>query len=150
MLLFDLAEFTLDFAVIFRDAVEFGHCRPGFLHAAFTIGIAWRFREEEDAHAEDERPNEPDTHWYSPGARVWTLLSAKIDGVRGKYTRCDKKLVCTHECSAHLAGACFAGVHGHHYGESANPSTGNQSTNCDLNPGGFRGHLYDDADDEDN
>ncbi len=48
MLFFDFANLTLDFAVVFGDPVEFGHCCPGFLYAAFAIGIAGRFRKEED------------------------------------------------------------------------------------------------------
>ena len=115
MLFLDFAEFTLDFAVVFRHPIEFGHRCPGFLYAAFAIGVAGRFREEEDPYAEDERPDETNAHWYAPGARVGAFFGTKVDGVGGEDACRDEKLVSTYECSTHLTRSSFARVHRYHY-----------------------------------
>ena len=96
MFFFDFPNFTLNLAMILRDSVKFRHCHPGFLNATLAISKARRFWEEKDPQAEDERPDETDAHWYAPGARIRTLFSTKIDGVRGKDSRCDEKLVSAH------------------------------------------------------
>ena len=115
MLFLDFANLTLDFTVVFRYAIELGHCCPGFLYAAFAISMAGRFREEEDSQAEDDRPDETDAHRDTPRGGIGARLSAEIDGVGGENPRCDEKLVRTHERSAYLPGSSFAGVHGYHY-----------------------------------
>ena len=66
----------------------------------FTIGIAGRFREEEDPWFKDEKPDEIDAHGYAPGARVGSLFGAKVDGVCGEDSRRDEKLVGAHEGSS--------------------------------------------------
>ena len=125
MLFLDFANLPPDFTVGFRDPIESSHCGPGFLYTAFAICIAGRFREEQDSQAKDERPDETDAHWYSPGARVGASLGTEIDGVRGEDTRRDEELVSTHERPSHLTRSCFTGVHGYHYREGADTGTRN-------------------------
>ncbi len=100
--------------MVFGDPVELGHCRPGFLYAAFAVGIARGLWEEKDSYAKDERPDETDAHWYAPRARIEASLGTKVDGVRGEDSRSDEKLIGTDERSAHLAWSSFACVHGDH------------------------------------
>ena len=114
MLFLDLADLALYFAVIFGDAIEFGHCCPGLFYASMAIGVSGRFREEEDSDAENERPYETNPHWYAPGARVGAGFGTKIDSVRSENARSDEKLVSTHECATYLPRPSFAGVHGYH------------------------------------
>ena len=91
----DLFEFRVHGPVIIGNAIDFCHCSLGFVDAAVTVGVARGLREEEDANAEDDCPEEADAHGDAPGAAIEALFGAEVDKAGEKDTERDEKLVGT-------------------------------------------------------
>jgi hypothetical protein len=76
--------------VVFREAVEFGHCGSGALAVSVVPFVAGGFGEEEDSRPEHYSPDEADCHGDSVGTGVGTTFSAVVYAVCRENSDCDE------------------------------------------------------------
>ena len=89
----DFLEFVVDGPVVVGDAVDASHGCFGFVDAAAAVGKPGAFGEEQDADAEDDGPEEADTHGDTPGATVEAFFGAEVDAAGEEDAKRDEELV---------------------------------------------------------